>query len=82
MLQTSRHGFMRTLFATGMVLILQHSAYSLERIDCGGDGAVLGRKTLRHSGDLCFIRQRTQNDLPHATLQACRRRIHRLREER
>jgi uncharacterized membrane protein len=36
MLQTSRHGFMRTLFATGMVLILQHSAYSLERIDCGG----------------------------------------------
>jgi uncharacterized membrane protein len=36
MLKKWRDGVMRTLFATGIVLILQQSAYSLERIDCGG----------------------------------------------
>jgi uncharacterized membrane protein len=36
MLKTSPHGSMRTMFAAAIVLILQHSAYSIERMECGG----------------------------------------------
>jgi len=34
--KTSSHGFMCAMFAAGIVLILQHSAYSIERMECGG----------------------------------------------
>jgi hypothetical protein len=36
MLKTSPHGSMCTIFAAGIVLILEHSAYSIERMECGG----------------------------------------------